>query len=157
MTPPEGKAEDKKTAVPPEFATIEVRGQRFKVKSLTIEEEGRVIALRDDLAVGRWGKLAESPSRDDRVWALLLQAAAELRYAIVDAPDDFPTDEDGTPRPGRLKDTNYLWELWGAYAEAMVRPFRPGPMEPAEGGTEEPGKEGVPPLLVQKPVQPRSE
>jgi len=143
------RMESKETtqAVPPEFAHIEVRGKRFKVKSLTIEEEGKVVSLRDDLAQGKWGRLAESPSADDRGWALLFQAAAELNFAIVEAPDDFPGAT-------KLKDGDFLYEIWDAYMEKIVRPFRTRRMAEPEKAAEAPGQEGVSPPVVQEPVQP---
>jgi hypothetical protein len=143
------KMEERETtqAVPPEFAYIEVRGKRFKVKSLTIEEEGKVVSLRDDLAQGKWGRLAESPSADDRGWALLFQAAAELSFAIVEAPVDFPGAT-------KLKDGDFLYEIWDAYMEKIVRPFRTRRVAEPEKRAEAPGKEGVSPPVVQEPVQP---
>jgi hypothetical protein len=146
------KMEERETtqAVPPEFAYIEVRGKRFKVKSLTIEEEGKVVSLRDDLAQGKWGRLAESPSVDDGAWATLLHATAELTYAIVEAPDDFPRTEDDMPCPRKLRDTSYLWQIWGAYAEKMVRPFRPGPVESPQRRAQGAGEERVSPPVVQE-------
>jgi hypothetical protein len=148
MTPPE----EKKTAqaFPPESGYIEVRGMKLKVKSLTIEEEGKVVALRDELAAGKWGKFAESVSADDRGWALLFQAAAELNYAIVEAPDDFPGAT-------KLRDGDFLYEIWDAYMEKMVRPFRTRPTKTAGTGTEGTGEKGVSAPVVQEPVQPDSE
>lgn len=119
---------------PPENAEIEVRGQKFVVKALTIEEEGKVLALRNRLAEDRWADLAESKSKDDTTWALLFQAAAELSYAIVQAPKDFPG-------PTKLSDMDFLWEIYDAYQETMVRPFRAQRVAEAEEKPEQPGKE----------------